>query len=609
MGASEEELRRRHPSAASKTSSNDSWSPVGSQRKLSFAQRREREFSKGPCEKIVHRPQDSLFSSSSGWTNYRGFFNLAMLLLATSVLLFIPDNQFRPCEKIVHRPQDSLFSSSSGWTNYRGFFNLAMLLLVVSNGRVALENLIKYGILISPLQWLSFMMVDASFKNFPNLLLVLFSNATILIVFVTEKILEKGYLSNYFAAIFYPIVVSIHLAYPAAVTLILKVLLLSFSLFFGFVNASYVCLSFVSQCAREERLAARKVDHISDIGSSEMASLYPSTLTLSNLYYFMFAPTLCYELNKFSATVAVFFVSAFFHEYLVSVPMHMFRLWAYYGMMSQIPLSFLTDHVIKGGRPGNVVVWLSLILGQPLAILMYVHDWYNFIFPYPLSSHSPPRKCLIISFERIFACVSPFLPSPTSPPFPQLIEFSLFINFTFLDYRCLERLLKLAIPNLIIWLIGFYTIFHSLLNLVAEILKFADREFYRDFWNSETIQYFWRTWNIPVHRWAARHVYMPMVRNHYHKFSATVAVFFVSAFFHEYLVSVPMHMFRLWAYYGMMSQIPLSYLTDNVIKGGRPGNVVVWLSLILGQPLAILMYVHDWYVMYQINAELHPGKE
>ncbi|EPB78065.1 MBOAT family protein [Ancylostoma ceylanicum] len=135
--------------------------------------------------------------------------------------------------------------------------------------------------------------------------------------------------------------------------------------------------------------------------------------------------------------------------------------------------------------------------------------------------------------------------------------------------RCLERLLKLAIPNIIIWLIGFYLIFHAVLNFVAEVLKFADREFYR-------------------------------------KFSAMVAVFFVSAFFHEYLVSVPLHMFRLWAYYGMMAQIPLSFVTDYIVKGGRAGNVIVWLSLILGQPLAILMYVHDWYVMHQGTAAVPP---
>lgn len=101
-----------------------------------------------------------------------------------------------------------------------------------------------------------------------------------------------------------------------------------------------------------------------------------------------------------------------------------------------------------------------------------------------------------------------------------------------------------------------------------------------------------------MHRWALRHIYMPMVRNKWSKFHAQIAVFFVSAFFHEYLVSVPLHMFRLWAYYGMMAQLPLSFVTDQVLHGGRAGNIVVWLSLILGQPMAILMYVHDWYVLH-----------
>ena len=30
---------------------------------------------------------------------------------------------------------------------------------------------------------------------------------------------------------------------------------------------------------------------------------------------------------------------------------------------------------------------------------------------------------------------------------------------------------------------------------------------------------------------------------------------------------------------------------------GKWGNVAVWLSLILGQPIAIFAYVHDYYIM------------
>lgn len=40
---------------------------------------------------------------------------------------------------------------------------------------------------------------------------------------------------------------------------------------------------------------------------------------------------------------------------------------------------------------------------------------------------------------------------------------------------------------------------------------------FSDFWNAESIQYFWKTWNIPVHRWALRHIFMPMMRNGYSK--------------------------------------------------------------------------------------------
>lgn len=45
--------------------------------------------------------------------------------------------------------------------------------------------------------------------------------------------------------------------------------------------------------------------------------------------------------------------------------------------------------------------------------------------------------------------------------------------------RIAERVLKLAIPTLYIWLVMFYTLFHVWLNIVAEVLQFGDREFYK----------------------------------------------------------------------------------------------------------------------------------
>ena len=45
--------------------------------------------------------------------------------------------------------------------------------------------------------------------------------------------------------------------------------------------------------------------------------------------------------------------------------------------------------------------------------------------------------------------------------------------------RVFERVLKLAIPSMYAWLCGFYCLFHLWLNILAELLQFGDREFYK----------------------------------------------------------------------------------------------------------------------------------
>jgi diacylglycerol O-acyltransferase-1 len=65
--------------------------------------------------------------------------------------------------------------------------------------------------------------------------------------------------------------------------------------------------------------------------------------------------------------------------------------------------------------------------------------------------------------------------------------------------RIMERAMKLAVPNSAIWLLMFYSVFHSYLNLCGELLRFGDRLFYRDWWNAQTLDVYWRNWNLPVH--------------------------------------------------------------------------------------------------------------
>lgn len=90
-----------------------------------------------------------------------------------------------------------------------------------------------------------------------------------------------------------------------------------------------------------------------------------------------------------------------------------------------------------------------------------------------------------------------------------------------------ELLLKLSIPNTYVWLLGFYWFFHLYLNLLAELLCFGDRQFYKDWWNCRTIDAYWRTWNLPVHHWMLRHMYYPMIRRGVPKTAATLGKIWV----------------------------------------------------------------------------------
>ena len=105
----------------------------------------------------------------------------------------------------------------------------------------------------------------------------------------------------------------------------------------------------------------------------------------------------------------------------------------------------------------------------------------------------------------------------------------------------LERLMKLSTISLIIWLAGFFAIFQSLLNALAEVMRFGDREFYSEWWNSPSVGTYWRTWNKPVNSFMRRHVYNPLVGRGWGSRVASAWVFVLSGILHELLVGVPTH--------------------------------------------------------------------
>jgi len=168
----------------------------------------------------------------------------------------------------------------------------------------------------------------------------------------------------------------------------------------------------------------------------------------------------------------------------------------------------------------------------------------------------------------------------------------------------LERIMKLSTISLIIWLAGFFALFHSFLNGLAEVMRFGDRNFYEDWWNSTDLRSYWNTWNKPVYHFMRRHVYSPLRGRGLSNAAATFWVFTFSGVLHELVIGVPTHNILFVAFFAMLFQLPLMLVTDPLSKspgntGKVIGNCVFWVSFVLvGQPVAALVYFFAWQSKY-----------
>eukprot|EP00921_Rhytidocystis_pertsovi_P002700 GHVQ01004615.1.p1 GENE.GHVQ01004615.1~~GHVQ01004615.1.p1 ORF type:complete len:540 (+),score=31.92 GHVQ01004615.1:206-1825(+) len=190
-----------------------------------------------------------------------------------------------------------------------------------------------------------------------------------------------------------------------------------------------------------------------------------------------------------------------------------------------------------------------------------------FQFHYPLT---PSIRWLSVARHTVEALV---LMSLAKILFEQYILITVRNTFSFSTLQSIslstlighltERILKLSVPNLYVWLLMFMAIFHHYCNILAELTRFGDRHFYDDWWNASSFGEYWRKWNLPIHHFLNRHVNKPLLRKGVSKPVAGLTVFAISALLHEYIVVVPLHLPPTgWVFGAFLVQIPFIYITD-----------------------------------------------
>ncbi|EGR28876.1 hypothetical protein IMG5_167290 [Ichthyophthirius multifiliis] len=167
-----------------------------------------------------------------------------------------------------------------------------------------------------------------------------------------------------------------------------------------------------------------------------------------------------------------------------------------------------------------------------------------------------------------------------------------------------ERIIKLSIPSFYFWLAGFYGVFQVWLNVTSELLKYADRQFYLDWWNCNDFESFWKLWNLPVHNWCVRHFYTPILQKGISKVIANFLVFTLSAILHEWIISGALGIIGYHAFIAVWIQAPVIIISKQLtkylkIQNSELGNCIFWISFIfIGQPTAIFIYYEMYRNMY-----------
>jgi len=438
------------------------------------------------------------------------------------------DPKHFPASRAVHRRAlPSFLSHDAPKQNYRGIITLGVIIIIVSNLRTIIENFLRYG-LMPILPTVSHPWILA---ELPVIHLFISLHIFIFACFGIEKIAVQGRIKkeSHILAL-HVIILAVEFLFSILsvwIRNIHPVVALPFLMTAVILWMKLVSYVHVNHHIRVNQVKLNEANMtISSVPPNESPTFiqdtegpptaYPENITLSNLYYYLLAPTLCYQLN--------------------------------YPRSSEIRVKYVFSLLFR----------------------------------------------IVITFGLMIILVTQYINPAVENAIEPLDKGDYFLVF--------EKLLRIAIPNTYVWLLGFYAFFHLYLNLFAEILRFGDRVFYKDWWNATDLEQYWRLWNLPVHYWLARHIYFPTLRLGFSKAQASFFVFIFSAVFHELLISVPFHMLRLYAFFGMAAQIPLIFITkrlDKTFNNPQIGNVIFWVSfVIVGQPMGVLLYYYDYHRLH-----------
>jgi len=212
--------------------------------------------------------------------------------------------QYPPSKPMHREATPSYLSDGAHPQNYRGMFNLLLIILVVSNFRLLLDTVSKHGFILDKLRFslrgFSEGFSEAPLDNFPLISGLLVVQAFVVGAYVIEKALSKGLVSMWFGMLLHFVntnatlvvvilIVWYHIQHPIVGAGLIMQATITWMKLISYVHANY---------DYRRNLATHKATLalVKDLDEEGLKISYPMNITLKNIYYFWFAPTLTYQI-------------------------------------------------------------------------------------------------------------------------------------------------------------------------------------------------------------------------------------------------------------------------------------------------------------------------
>ncbi|KAF5306330.1 hypothetical protein FQA39_LY09028 [Lamprigera yunnana] len=258
----------------------------------------------------------------------------------------------------------------------------------------------------------------------------------------------------------------------------------------------------------------------------------------------------------------------------------------------------------------NVPVCLKCKLEKNYSIVPYPkfkHYLYFSFAPTLIYRHSYPRSSGKVRWSCIAMYLMEFICS--------VLSISLVFERTFLldlhlyglkPYETKEIfmiMLNNSLYGLTILFLMNYTLLHVWLNAFAEILKFSDRLFYKDWWTSKTYERYYRTWNTVVHDWLYTYIYKDCyeILTPKKKIVGKLLVFLISSIMHDLIVSLALGFFLpIFIIFFLILGTLVTYIkfSKDVI-----GNVFFFYTIGLGASMMFTLYTLEYYARLRCDNE------